>query len=257
MRYKRSAPSSGEAVVRSPRVAVHGCLMKNLLVTCLFLASAIPNALDAAPERQSVMTTAQGKDVLSLEDAARSYFLQIALIVQQHPGPNMKQSAKEVLRDRDGLTEAEAEEVISIARRLSGPEAEESRRAESRLSRQKLCTDLQLAASPGEALLLLEGAQAQSLARNRLAGANLLSELRPSTRTRVTKAIMEHRDATIVRRVDTKKLKAEEIEAYKTQQCSQAAKAVGGTTRIIASGFASQFSPSWKTYRAFATYRFL
>jgi hypothetical protein len=195
-----------------------------LLLGMLSLAAGVlaQEVVKADVGGDSALQSMSGPDVLSLEDTAKSFFTEIAIVLKDSSVDQTQLSAKEILKNRDGLSDAEADEVIAVASHLNTPEALEAERQTSEASLKKICSDLRTADTPEEMITVLSGSQARSLAKARLAGGNLLSELRPSTRAHVMKVLTEHRKGITVARIDWSKASPQKLNEYKNRRCSNA-----------------------------------
>ncbi len=197
--------------------------MRHLFVFAVIVASCTALAADSLPaagDGTTLTRTAPGRDALSAEEAARIYFMEIAFVLEKYPAPNVQISAGEMLRDRDGLTKEQADEVIAVARRLNSVEAREASRADAAAAMQRLCEGLRVATTTEAAVTLLQRSETEAAEKNRALGNSLLSELSAATRTRLSPALEENRNSLTVVRKDWANAKPEDIEGFKLRACA-------------------------------------
>jgi hypothetical protein len=198
--------------------------VKFLLAMSLLVASfnVISQERQVNPDSGKALQVEPGATSQSIEDVALTYFREIAYIDQQYPSPSQQLSAKDILRDRDGLTEVEAEEVIAVARQLEKLEQDGGQVERTRLDQsiKKVCSDLRATNTPEQARAVLEVRATTRNAENRSKGAGLLGELNTTTRAHVITALNEYRKGVTVVNVQWKNATAEQVERYRTGKCA-------------------------------------
>ncbi len=127
-----------------------------------------------------------------------------------------------MLRDRDGLTDAEADEVIAVARSLNTPQAQEAFSAKSRDSQRRTCDELRASATTEESITMLAAKVEREATEERLEAMQLLTQLKPATRTKVYKVLVEYRKGMTAGGRDWHKANAQHIEQYRNKFCSGA-----------------------------------
>jgi hypothetical protein len=156
-----------------------------------------------------------GPEVLSLEEAANSYFEHVARRDASYPGSGEPFDPKNVMWDRGELTDAEAAEVLEVARRqhLSGMPQGVSNSGQRRASHRRLCEELARAGTADAKVTAFEEAEERTTTQEKAAGKAILDQLSPSTRASVLKVIAEHRKDISVGRPDWQKMRASQPEA--------------------------------------------
>ncbi len=174
------------------------------------------------------MHTFEGPEILSLEETARRYFQEIAYFDSRNEALDQPMNPKNLLRDRDGLSEAEASEVIAVAREANAPTTPQARQAgierEAALLHSQ-CDALNRAGTADAQLAALQAADADDVKRDIQAGKSLLAQLSPGTRARVMEVLAEQRKKITVVRRDWKHLRDERPEAlemYRAAKCANA-----------------------------------
>jgi hypothetical protein len=154
----------------------------------------------------------EGPEVLSLEEVAVGFFSDIA-IDDSHPSG--------VLWNHYDLTDAEAAEVLAVARRAAATEAQQAHLRQTR-EHEQLCEELHQAGTADAQLAALQHSDDRSFAATKAAGAALLDQLSPATRTHVLTLLAEERKSIQVSRADWVKVRntqPEALEMLRAQMC--------------------------------------
>ena len=191
-------------------------LLKYLLFGFLFLAV---NAAAAEPAPNGLMRVKRGAEVGTLEKLALTYLSEVAYVDRNFGTAAVQVPVKVMLRDRDGLSEAQAEEVIAAARKMDSPEASEAKAAKAKTVKEGACSDLKEAKSVEQSSQVLEAKRAQEDAEAHLEGVRVLAELTPATRAAVRKALVEYRKSIESSEPDWSEASPEMIERYKSKHC--------------------------------------
>ena len=188
------------------------------------LAQAPQSTAIVQPENSYTRLSA-GPDILSIEEAANLYFSDVADRVALKLPEDDPFNPKNMLRERYGLTQAQTDEVISVARGFTAasqagktPAAIEAGTAKNR----SFCQSLNKAATADAQLAVLEAAEAANIQNEVQAGRAFLDQLSPATRARVRQMLIEYRKSLTVGRQDWKKLrdtKPEGLEMYRAAKC--------------------------------------
>lgn len=194
---------------------------------CSVAVDADGQVVDKPKTREgSFQRIGNGPDMLSLEETAASYFEQVAEQAARNLAEDHPFNPKNRLRDRDGLTQAEAAEVIAVAQRLNAPPAPQARRAateQAEASKRADCQALNRATTPDALLAELEAGEAAFVKARARKGKELLDALSPATRARMLDVLTEYRKSMTVGRQDWKKVREvrpEAMESYRAAKCS-------------------------------------
>jgi hypothetical protein len=159
-----------------------------------------------------------GREALSLEEAATSYFEHVAAADRSLPGGGGRPfDPKNVLWDRGNLTDTQAAEVLEVARRLNPPGTPRGDDAKLNASQRQLCQDLVVADNPDAQVAAFEASEARAAAREKAAGRTILDQLSQATHASVLEVLDKHRDSITVNRADWKKVRTSNPELLTTQ----------------------------------------
>jgi hypothetical protein len=155
---------------------------------------------------------AHNERVPSLEELAVEFFSGIAM-VDSRTGSKMWNSY--------GLSDAEAAEVLGVARRTAAAEAQRASLRETR-EHEQLCEELHQASTADALLAALQHSDERSYAATKAAGTALLDQLSPATRAHVLVLLAEERKGIEVSSIDWAKIRntqPEALEMLRAQMC--------------------------------------
>jgi hypothetical protein len=148
----------------------------------------------------------------SLEELAVDFFSGIAM-VDSRTGSKMWNSY--------GLSDAEAAEVLGVARRTAAAEAQQASLRETR-EHEELCEELHQASTADALLAALQNSDERSFAATKAAGTALLGQLSAGTRAHVLAVLAEERKSMQVSRIDWVKIRntqPEALEMLRAKMC--------------------------------------
>jgi hypothetical protein len=148
----------------------------------------------------------------SLEALAVDFFRSIAMVDSRYPN---------TLWNRYDLTDAEAAEVLAVARRGATAEAQQAKLQGAR-EHEQLCEEFRQAGTADAQLAALQHSDERSFAATKAAGTALLDQLSPATRAHVLTLLVEERKGIQVSRLDWAKIRntqPEALEMLRAQMC--------------------------------------
>jgi len=150
--------------------------------------------------------------VPALEELAVHFFSDIAIVDSRMPN---------TLWNRYDLTDAEAAEILAVARRAAATEAQQPKLQETR-EHEQLCEEFRQASTADAQLAALQHSDARSIAQTKAAGAALLDQLSPATRAHLLTLLAEERKSIQVSSTDWAKIRntqPEALEMLRAQMC--------------------------------------
>lgn len=186
------------------------------------------HAKGADAVQNSLYVRSAGPDVLSLEETAISYFEHVVSADARFPGGGKPFDPDNVMWDRGELNDAEAAEVLDVARRLVSPGASRLDAATVKENRHQMCRELAAAVGPFAQAAAIQRSVDRDLARTKAAGKAMLDQLSDDTRASALKVISRFREDIGVNRLDWQKVAATKPEAlatYHQHACADAPRA--------------------------------
>jgi len=166
----------------------------------------------------SIYRQLPGREALSLEETAVSYFEHVAVADRSLPGGGGKPfDPDNVSWDRGALTDAQAAEVLDVARKLNPPGTLRGTDAKLKEGQRGLCRELAVARDSDAQVAAFEASEAKAVATEKAAGRNILDQLSPGTRAGVLDVLDKHRDDITVTRWDWTVIRARNPELLTIQ----------------------------------------
>lgn len=202
--------------------------MRTILTIAFAILTSVTLAMPPAVTEEGALTqrptvVRKGVAVGALEDVAATYFSEVGYWLREAGSANVQISAKEMLTERDGLTDAQADEVIAIAAAANKPvtpPAIANLSAERLELQRKNCAALTSAKTRQETVAILEARDKQREAENRAEGVRLLSLLKPDTKVAVNAALAKYREGLTTNTMDWSKATDKHLAAIKTKTCA-------------------------------------
>lgn len=189
-------------------------------------ASGLPvtQAPDAAKNLgNDVYLRLAGPEALSLEETALSFFEHVASADASYPGAGKPFDPQNVMWNRGELTDAEAAEVLALARHLGPPGEPRGEEAKWLANRSQMCQELASAQTTDAQIAALEGADNRATAQAVAAGKEILDQLSSGTRSSVMKVLTEYRTGMEIGRPNWRKFAASKPDAlvkHRAQICA-------------------------------------
>lgn len=165
----------------------------------------------------------KGPEILSLEEIAVDYFHDVAS-TDGFPSGGKPFHPGNVMWDRgDELTDAEAAEVLEVARHAASLEKQtQAERFES--EHRRVCEEFNNAGTVDARVAVLRNSDARSVAQKKADGEALLQQLSPGAREHLNGVLIRHRAGIDVRRQDwgaVARVQPEALEMLQAQMCAR------------------------------------
>lgn len=183
---------------------------------------ALPFFADPPSPVDGFERVSRGPDVLSLEETAVRFLMDVAEIDAAGSGKGKPFDPDNVSWDRGQLNDAEAAEVLALARSLNSSEKARVSKDDTR-ELQQMCGELNASGDPDVQLVALERAKARDVAREKALGKAWLDKLSPGARAHLLPGLIEHRKAITIGQPDWQKIRAtapEQLEVFRARACT-------------------------------------
>ncbi len=165
----------------------------------------------------------KGPEILSLEETAVDYFHHVAS-TDGFPGGGRPFDPGNVLWDRgDELTDAEAAEVLEVARHAASME-NQTEAARFETEHRRMCEELNQAGTPDARVAVLQNSAARSVAQKKADGKALLEQLSPGAREHLNGVLIRQRAGIDISRQDwgaVARVQPEALEMLQAQMCAR------------------------------------